>query len=145
MKKVLLLSLCTLFLTGCSVDTSKEQISTLPTGQGFMFEEYDKSSGFKTIYEYKDGKKIISEFKEIVYIDHDKDIKSNLAEAITNNDITIENLIDIMSLTDIVNDGGSKIYKLSDNVWLVACNTLDNNKNFIIGTSNNIIDKCADQ
>lgn len=143
MKKILLLLMFIWLLTGCSKDSNLEKnVSTLPTGESFEFEKYDESEIFKIIYELEDGRKIISGFKKIVYQNYDKNIeKIELEEAFANNVITIDYLIEKMTLIDSDNNGDTKLYKsLADNVWLATCN---NNKDIIIGTNQYIIEKCV--
>lgn len=146
MKKVLLLLICTMLLTGCSVKSAKGQVSTLPTGNKYTFVRDEDNKIFKTIYELKDGRKLISEFKEVTYEDFDRDIeKIKLEEALEKNIITIDDMIEQMELFATANDGGSKLYKFStsEDTWLVSCNTKAGNKDIIIGTSSNIVDKCV--
>lgn len=146
MKKVLLLLICTMLLTGCSVKSVKEQVSTLPTGNKYTFVREEDNKNFKIIHEFADGRKILSEFKEISYEDFDRDIENTkLEEALERRIITIDDMIEQMELFATANDGGSKLYKFStsEDTWLVSCNTKAGNKNIIIGTSSNIVDKCV--
>lgn len=146
MKKLLVILMLMTLLTGCSQnDNLVKKVSTLPTGESFIFEEYDKPEGFKTIYEFPNGRKVVSEFKNISYKDNDNDTKEiSLEEALTKNIITIDNLIEKMVLVDAINDGGSKIYqfKTAGNIYLVACNTLNGSKDIIIGTNKYIGEQC---
>lgn len=106
MKKLLILLVCVGLLIGCSKNNDLDKnVSILPTGISFKFENYDKSSEFRTIFESTDGSKIISEFKEIFYEDYDNAVDEiKLEEALSKNIITIDSLIERMTLVDSTKD-----------------------------------------
>ena len=144
MKKILLIIAFILMLTGCSIDNENE-ISTLPTGYSFIYNKKDNQRNFKTIYEYENGKKIISEFDSIEYENYDNNTgKHDLAYFLENKIITIDDLINKMVYLTEANDGGSKLYSSGDqsSIYLVTCHTIDGNENIIIGTNSDIFSKC---
>lgn len=146
MKKILLLLIC-LMLCGCTTRKAKDDVADELTGNKYTFVRDTDNKDYKMIYEFEDGRKVYSEFKEINYEDFDKDIKKiKLEEALAKGYLSIDDILKDMNMVSAANDGGSKIYQFmtGENQYLVVCNTLDGNKNIIIGTSLNIIDKCVE-
>lgn len=132
-------------LTGCSNYSHDDPITTLPTGYSYSFKKDDDQRNFKVIYEYADGRKIISEFANITYQNYDEDTgKLNLEDAIENGVITIDDLINKMDFLSTANDGGSNLYIYGEKsmVYLFTCHTLSGNENIIIGTDPDIIEQC---
>ena len=98
-KKLLLISIFLLFLTGCKKQTI------------FSFEGQELNSSFIEIFELSDGRKVYSTFPENYYLDGDTKIE--LSEALENEYITVDDIIAKMEYHDALNDGGSIIYKYS--------------------------------
>lgn len=147
MKKVMIFSVCLLLVTGCDVE--KPVVSTMPLETGYSFETApDGARNYREIYEYSDGRKIISEFVSIKYTNDHKDVKNmELEDAIKNEVITIDDLINVMIYKDTANDGGSKLYQFGEDssIYLVTCNTSQGNRDIIIGTNPDIVGLCQSE
>ena len=145
--KIVLVVLCLFIAAGCSNKVNIDDPSTLmkPMGDEFIYEKENDERNFKVIYEYNDGRKIISEFDSIKYKNNDRNTDRYLLEdAIENNIVTIDYIISKqMFLADISNDN-FKIYGNTDNnptVFFIICDTPENN-NIIIGTSQDVASMC---
>ena len=147
MKKVMIFSVCLLLVTGCDVE--EPVVSTMPLETGYSFEiAPDGARNYREIYEYSDGRKIISEFVSIKYTNDHKDVKNmELEGAIKNEVITIDDLINVMIYKDTANDGGSKLYQFGEDssIYLVTCNTSQGNRDIIIGTNPDIVGLCQSE
>ncbi len=145
MKKVMIFSVCLLLVTGCDVE--KPVVSTMPLETGYSFETApDGARNYREIY--SDGRKIISEFVSIKYTNDHKDVKNmELEDAIKNEVITIDDLINVMIYKDTANDGGSKLYQFGEDssIYLVTCNTSQGNRDIIIGTNPDIVGLCQSE
>lgn len=147
MKKILFVLFITLIiiLTGCVKEENKVDYN-------LIFSEKTSSNYFALIYEFGDGRKLYSEFSNIKY--KQKNIDAiNLATALEEKLITLDEILLEMEHIADYNDGGSKMYSFSKtkndvsniNFMLVKCKTITGNENIIIGTSENIIEKCSDE
>lgn len=145
MKKVMIFSVCLLLVTGCDVE--EPVVSTMPLETGYSFETApDGARNYREIY--SDGRKIISEFVSIKYTNDHKDVKNmELEDAIKNEVITIDDLINVMIYKDTANDGGSKLYQFGEDssIYLVTCNTSQGNRDIIIGTNPDIVCLCQSE
>ena len=135
MKRLMLLITCVLLLCGCTVkDSNKGKVSTSVSGISLGFDT--PIDEFHIIYEYEDGKKIVSQYKNITYQNNDEDGPLyNLADALKENVITINDLIDKYEL-----DKDDKNIKLYSNhgksPFIAVCD------NIIIGNSDKVVDEC---
>lgn len=145
--KIVLMVLCLFIVTGCSNKVNIDDPSTLmkPMGDEFIYEKENDERNFKVIYEYNDGRKIISEFESIKYKNNDKNTDRYLLEdAIENNIVTIDYIISKQTFLADISTDNFKIYGNTDNnptVFFVICDTLENN-NIIIGTSQDVASMC---
>lgn len=141
----MIFSVCLLLVTGCDVE--KPVVSTMPLETGYSFETApDGARNYREIY--SDGRKIISEFVSIKYTNDHKDVKNmELEDAIKNEVITIDDLINVMIYKDTANDGGSKLYQFGEDssIYLVTCNTSQGNRDIIIGTNPDIVGLCQSE
>lgn len=139
-KKLLLISIFLLFLTGCKKQTI------------LSFEGQELNSSFTEIFELSDGRKVYSTFAENYYLDGDTKIE--LSEALENEYITVDDIIAKMEYHDALNDGGSIIYKYSKDVnnlankvfYLVSCNSYEGNggiTDIFIGNDMSISENCT--
>lgn len=112
------------------------------------------SNHFAEIYEFSDGKKILSEFSNIEIQIEPENIM-DLKVALEKNLITLDEIINNMTFKSSANDGGSDLYEFNSkesdfsdiDFYLVKCHKLIENsehykENIIIGSSSNIIEKC---
>lgn len=135
MKRLMLLITCVLLLCGCTVkDSNKGKVSTSVNGISWGFDT--PTDKFHVIYEYEDGKKIISQYKNITYQNNDEDGPLyNLEDALKGNVITMNDLIDKCEL-----DKDEKNIKLYSNpngsTFIAVCD------NIIIGNSDKVVDEC---
>lgn len=139
-KKLLLIPIFLLFLTGCKKQTI------------LSFEGQELNSSFIEIFELSDGRKVYSTFAENYYLDGDTKIE--LSEALENEYITVDDIIAKMEYHDALNDGGSIIYKYSkdDNnlanrdFYLASCNSYEGNggiTDIFIGNDMSISENCT--
>ena len=137
MKKILLI-VCLLLLCGCSLRyTSKDnKVSSSDGGVSYGF---DTPTEFHTIYEYEDGVKIISQYKNITYQNHDEDgLLYNLEDALKEKVITKEDLINRYKL--VKNENNIKLYSNNGgSPYIAVCG------NIIIGNSSDVINECNRQ
>lgn len=132
MKRVVLLLICICLLCGCSVK-EKEKLSTLQNGVDLIFETI---TDYHTIYEFSDGKKIISGYEKLKYTNYDTDGKTYLLEdAIKNNVITIDDYIKRFKLTE--EKDNYKLYLTANDVYLADCG------NIVIGNSTDVLNYCS--
>ena len=133
MKKIVLLIACVLLLCGCTVKNSdKGKVSTLDNGISWGFDT--PTDKFHVIYKYEDGKKIISQYKNITYQNNDEEGPLyNLEDALKEKVITMNDLIDKCKL-----DKDEKNIKLYSNgsTFIAVCD------NIIIGNSDKVVDEC---
>ena len=123
MKRMVLLITCVLLLCGCTVKNSdKGKVSTLDNGISWGFDT--PTDKFHVIYEYEDGKKIISQYKNITYQNNDV--------------ITMEDLINKYKL--VKNENTIKLYSNNGgSTYIAVCG------NIIIGNSSDVINECNRQ
>ena len=75
MRKLMIFLVCLLLVTGCDVE--EPVVFTMPLETGYSFETAsDGARNYREIYEYSDGRKIISEFVSIKYTNDHKDVKN---------------------------------------------------------------------
>lgn len=134
MKRLMLLITCVLLLCGCTVkDSKKDKVSTSVNGISWGFDT--PIDEFHIIYEYEDGKKIVSQYKNITYQNNDEDGPLyNLADALKENVITINDLIDKYELDK--DDKNIKLYSHFGSTFIAVCD------NIIIGNSDKVVDEC---
>lgn len=138
MKRMVLLITCVLLLCGCTVKNSdKGKVSTLDNGISWGFDT--PTDKFHVIYEYEDGKKIISQYKNITYQNNDEDGPLyNLEDALKENVITMEDLINKYKL--VKNENTIKLYSNNGgSKYIAVCG------NIIIGNSSDVINECNRQ
>ncbi len=132
--KQLLFIVSLLLLVGCSVKYSQEDnVKVLVNGISHGF---DTPLEFHTIYEYEDGVKIISQYKNITYQNHDEDGRLyNLEDALKDSVITIEDLINRYKL--VKNENNIKLYSNNGgSPYIAVCG------NIIIGNSLDVENEC---
>lgn len=124
-KKIIITIFALILLAGCSSKENKE-----------TYEIYK-------IYKLNEETTIYSTTPNPQFINKNGD-KVNLKEGLNSNLISIEDIISLMELYTVANDGGTQIYKSENqNFYLAKCNSLPENggiKDIIL--SNNI-DKIA--
>lgn len=141
-KKMIIFIFFIIVLTGCEKNVNQNFDYEL------VFSDKKSTNNYALIYEYKDGRKIYSEFSNIKFKKNDNIF--NLAIALDKNIIAIDDIIVKLDYKMEANDGGSKIYSYTkkgngfSNVdfVIIECKTLNGNRDIIIGSSENIIDKC---
>lgn len=141
-KKMIIFMFFIIVLIGCEKNVNQNFDYEL------IFSDKKSTNNYALIYEYKDGRKIYSEFSNIKFKKNDN--ISNLALAFDKNIITIDDIIAKLDYKMEANDGGSKIYSYTkkgndfSNVdfMIIECKTLNGNRDIIIGSSENIINKC---
>lgn len=135
MKKVLIILLCGSMLIG-TLSCSNQKNNQEPLKESF--------SWGTTL---NDGR-YVSFAIEVPYL---KNENSSLFDALSNEEITIEEVLKKLELVETLRDGGSKIYhynKLNkefgnNSFFLIACNSVDNIKDvFIARDKNSLLDKC---
>ena len=141
-KIVLALLIGLLFITGCN---NKEE-SVIKTKK--LIINNDLSDQISKIYTLEDGRIIYSKFEEINYVDSNNKI-IELSEALKENKITMDEIMENNSEIDYANDGGSKLYKfestnISDTDFvIIECNGMDSKeKSIIFGSDSTIIKYC---
>ena len=135
MKRIVLLITCVLLLCGCTVkDSKKDNVSTSVNGISWGFDTV--TNEFHVIYEYEDGKKVVSQYKNITYQNNDEDGSLyNLEDALKENVITINDLIDKYKLDK--DENNIKLYSNHGEAPFIAvCD------NIIIGNSDKVVDEC---
>lgn len=111
-KKIVITIIALILLSGCSIKEKEEKKKTYD-----MYEIY-KLNEQTTIYSTFPNPKFIKENGDEI----------NLKEELNNNSISIDDIISLMDLYTIANDGGSKIYKSKNqDFYLVKCNSLPEN------------------
>ena len=151
MKKISIVILLMLLITGCNNNSKSEKL--------LDFSQEKSSKNFAEIYSFEDGRKIYSEFANIEFIINENE-SVNLKDALNQNKISIDDIINKMTYQDSLNDGGSVVYyySIKDNnlankdFYLVKCHNIIENKNnnnifnenIIIGSELNIVEKCND-
>ena len=135
MKRIILLITCVLLLCGCTVkDSDKGKVSTSVNGISWGFDTpFDE---FHVFYEYADGKKIVSQYKNITYQNNDEGGPLyNLEDALKENVITINDLIDKCELDK--DDKNIKLYSNPNgSTFIAVCD------NIIIGNSDKVVNEC---
>lgn len=126
MKKIILtlaLGFVLLALTGCT-NTNKDisSISYNPLDNCNSKPKLLTTHNDLNVYTY-----CLNEVKVEV---NEKEIE--LESYLKDNNDSIDKIINILSLKDVIYDGGTKIYKGND-ITLIKCNTLDGNKDVYIG------------
>lgn len=137
MKKLLLIGICLLLITGCS----EQELNENKTPDDTLILELVEALGCKnqvTEYYQKTGqdRKVYFVCLDEIYIKTENSKQVTLEYRFDNVnqsfDASIEQLINQMELIGTFYDGGSKMYK-KDNYRMLVCNTLDENKDVYFG------------
>lgn len=140
MKKILIIVICLLIITGCS----KQELEENKIPDDTLMLELIKTTGCKnqaTEYYQKKGqdRKVYFVCLDEIYIKKENTKQITLEYHFDNVnqsfDASIDQLINQMEMVDVYKDGGTKMYR-GNNYRMLVCNTIDGNKDVYFGDMN---------
>lgn len=140
MKKILLLFLAIILLSGCQKELSNDNTG-IYISNGYELVLRQKSNCSNEVKEYLEmkGRKIYLVCIDEIDLKIDNEVIMTLEYHFRNINKTFESSINELTgnlkVHDILKDGGTTIYK-SDNLTVIKCNTLSGNQDIYIGNGN---------
>ena len=140
MKKILIIVICLLIITGCS----KQELEETKAPNDTLILELVKTLGCKnqvTKNYQKTGqeRKVYFVCLDEIYVKTENSKQVTLEYRFDNVnqsfDASIDQLINQMEMVDVYKDGGTKMYQ-GNNYRMLVCNTIDGNKDVYFGDMN---------
>lgn len=140
MKKIFLIIICLLMITGCD----KQELNENKIPDDKLILEIVKITGCNnrvTEYYQKIGqdRRVYFVCLDEIYVNRENTKQITLEYHFDNVnqsfDASIEQLINQMEMVDVYKDGGTKMYQ-GNNYRMIVCNTIDGNKDVYFGDMN---------
>ncbi len=140
-KKIFISMLFLFLLTGCKYEINNNVKHPVGPGDGFYLNYNNTYDEYKVIYEYDTGDKLLTNLKIILYDDYGSNIVDiPIEEALNNGYTTIDKLYENWNIYKVYDD--ESIMYNNGKFYLLKCNTLDGNRNIIIGTEKDVYYLC---